>query len=48
MCRKAWIEKSNYLCFDMTKNKDDGKYRIFNEAKKKHILNVIDKRYLLN
>ena len=22
MCRKAWSEKLNYLCIDMTKNKD--------------------------
>ena len=24
MCHKAWDEKYNYLCIDMTKNKDDG------------------------
>ena len=33
MCHKAWDEKYNYLCIDMTKNKNDGKYRIFNESK---------------
>ena len=33
MCHKAWSERYNYLCFDMTKNKNDGKYRIFNESK---------------
>ena len=33
MCRVAWSEKFNYLCIDMTKNKNDGKYRIFNESK---------------
>ena len=33
MCHKAWDEKFNYLCIDMTKNKNDGKYRIFNESK---------------
>ena len=33
MCRVAWSEKYNYLCIDMTKNKNEGKYRIFNENK---------------
>ena len=33
MCRKACDEKYNYLCIDMTKNKNGGKYRIFNESK---------------
>ena len=33
MCHKAWDEKYNYLCIDVTKNKNDGKYRIFNESK---------------
>ena len=33
MCHKSWDERYNYLCIDMTKNKDDGKYRIFNEIK---------------
>ena len=33
MCHKAWDERSNYLCIDITKNKNDGKYRIFNESK---------------
>ena len=33
MCRVAWGEKFNYLCIDTTKNKKDGKYRIFNESK---------------
>ena len=33
MCHKAWDEKYNYLCIDMTKNKNEGKYRIFNESK---------------
>ena len=32
-CHKAWDEKYNYLCNDMTKNKNNGKYRIFNESK---------------
>ena len=33
MCHKAWDERFNYLYIDMTKNKTDGKYRIFNESK---------------
>ena len=33
MCRVAWSEKYNYLCIDMTKNKNEGIYRIFNESK---------------
>ena len=36
MCRKAWDERYNYLCIDMTK-KNDGKYRIFNESKTTYI-----------
>ena len=37
MCHKAWDEKYNYLCIDMTKNKNEGKYRIFNESKTTYI-----------
>ena len=33
MCRVSWDERFNYLCIDMTKNKNEGKYRIFNESK---------------
>ena len=33
MCHKAWDEEYNYLCIDMTKNKNDCKYRVFNESK---------------
>ena len=33
MCHKAWDEKLNSLCIDMSKNKNEGKYRIFNESK---------------
>ena len=33
MCHKAWDEKFNYLCMDMSKNRNEGKYRIFNESK---------------
>ena len=37
MCHKAWDERFNYLCIDMTKNKNEGKYRIFNENKNTYI-----------
>ena len=37
MCHKAWDEKYNYLCIDMTKNKNEGKYHIFNESKTTYI-----------
>ena len=37
MCHKAWDKKYNYLCIDMTKNKKEGKYRIFNENKTTYI-----------
>ena len=33
MRHKAWDERFKYLCIDMTKNKNEGKYRIFNESK---------------
>ena len=37
MCHKAWSEKFNYLCIDMSKNKNEGKNRIFNESKHTYI-----------
>ena len=37
MCHEKWDEKYNYLCIDMTKNKNEGKYRIFNESKTTYI-----------
>ena len=37
MCHKAWEEKYNYLCIEMAKNKNEGKYRIFNESKTTYI-----------
>ena len=37
VCHKAWDEKYNYLYIDVTKNKNDGKYRIFNESKTTYI-----------
>ena len=37
MCHRAWNERFNYLCIDMTENKNEGKYRIFNERKTTYI-----------
>ena len=37
MCHKAWDEKYNYLCIDMTKNENEGKNRIFSESKTTYI-----------
>ena len=37
MCRKAWSENVNYLCFDMGRNKEEGTYRIFNERTNTYI-----------
>ena len=33
MCHKAWSERFNFLCIDISRNKNDGKYRILNESK---------------
>ena len=33
MCQEAWSEGYNYLDVDMAKNKNEGKYRLFNECK---------------
>ena len=33
MCHKARSEKFDYLCIDLTKNKNEGKYRTFIESK---------------
>ena len=32
ICGVAWGGKFNYLCIDMTKNKNEGEYRFFNES----------------
>ena len=37
MFHKAWDEKINYLCIDMSKNKNEGRYRIFNESNTTYI-----------
>ena len=29
-CHEAWSERFNYLCTDMTENKKEGRYSIFN------------------
>ena len=36
-CHEAWSEKFNYLCIVITKNKNEGKYRIFKENKNTYI-----------
>ena len=33
VCHKAWSERFKYLCIDMNKSENGGKYRIFNEGK---------------
>ena len=42
ICRVAWSEKFKYLCIDMTKNKNEGKYRIFNDSKNTYIDCICD------
>ena len=37
VCHKAWTERFNYLCIDMAKNRNDGKYRFLNESKNTYI-----------
>ena len=37
MCNKAWCEKFNYFCIHVTKNKNYGKSRFFNENKNTYI-----------
>ena len=37
MCSFARSENFNYLCIDMTKNKNVGKYHIFNDSKNTYI-----------
>ena len=32
MCHKAWSEMFNCLRIDMTRNRNEGKYRILNES----------------
>ena len=35
LCRKSWEEDYNYLCIDRSKKRDQGRYCICNESKKK-------------
>ena len=37
MCRVAWSKKYNYLCFDKTQTRKEGKCRKFNESKTTYI-----------
>ena len=37
MAFKAWNENFNFLCIDMTKNKNEDKSRIFNESRNTYI-----------
>ena len=37
VCRKAWSEKFNYLCIEMTENKNECMHCIFNESKNTYI-----------
>ena len=37
MCHKTWDERFNYLCIGMTKNKNEGKHRIYSESKTTYI-----------
>ena len=48
MCHRAWVEKFNYLCIDMAKNKTEGKYRIFNESKPTYINCIPETNPLIN
>ena len=37
LCRKSWDEGHNYLCIDRSKQRDQGKYCIYNESKRTYI-----------
>ena len=37
MCHKAWSERFNYLCIDMSRTKNNGKYRVLIESKTTYI-----------
>ena len=37
MCRRTRSEKFIYLCIDMSINRNEGRYRIFNESKDTYI-----------
>ena len=42
MCNKSSSEKFNFLCIDMTKNKNEGKYRILNENENTYIEHILE------
>ena len=42
ICYKAWSERFNYLCIDMTKDRNDGKKLIFNESKNIYIERICE------
>ena len=42
MCHKAWSERFDYFCIDKAKNKNEGKYRIFNESKNTYIESICE------
>ena len=44
MCRNAWSERFNYFCIRKTKNKTDGKNRIFNESKTTYVESISETR----
>ena len=37
LCRKSWDEDYNYLCIDRFKERDRGRYCIYNESKNTYI-----------
>ena len=46
--RVAWSEQFNSLCIHMSKNKNEGKYRIFNESKNTYIECICESEALQN
>ena len=42
MCHKAWSGRFNYLFIDMSKNKNEGKYRNFIENKTTYIECILE------
>ena len=41
-CHKTWSERFNCLCIDMGKNRNEGKYLIFNESKDTYIECILE------
>ena len=42
MFREALSERFNFLCIDMTKNKNEGKYRNFNESNNTYSESILE------